>query len=85
MINREIWLPIKGYEGYEVSSFGNVRSLNYHRTGQTKVLSPGENGRGYLFVDLCKNGKVKHYFVHRLVAEAFIPNWFNDSQVNHID
>ncbi len=85
-MENEIWLPIKGYEGlYEVSSFGRVRSLNYHLTGQTKVLSTGDNGNGYLQVDLCKNGKRKKYSVHRLVAEAFIPNWFDDPEVNHRD
>ena len=82
----EIWKDIEGYEGlYQISNFGRVRSLNYRGTGQTKVLSPGEGGRGYLLVNLCKNGKTKKYQVHRLVAEAFIPNWFDDPQVNHID
>ena len=81
----EIWLPIKGFEClYEVSSFGRVRNLNYKRTGQTRVLSPYEN-KGYLQVDLCKNGKRKSYSVHRLVAEAFLPNWFDEPQVNHRD
>lgn len=83
----EIWKDIEGYEGlYQVSNFGNVRSLNYHRTGQTKVLSPAvENGGGYLVVNLCKNGKMKKYKVHRLVASAFIPNLFDDGEVNHKD
>lgn len=85
-MKKEIWLPIRGYEGlYEVSSFGKVRSLNYHRTGKTKVLNPGENGCGYFKVVLCKNRRVKQYLVHRLVAEAFIPNWFDYSEVNHRD
>lgn len=82
----EIWVPIKGYEGlYEVSNFGRVRSLNYRHTGQTNVLSPGENKRGYLKVNLWKMGKNNIYSVHRLVAEAFLPNWFDDPVVNHID
>lgn len=82
----EIWLPIKGFEGlYEVSSFGRVRSLNYHRTGQTRILVPAQKKNGYLQVALWKNGKGNYYLIHRLVAEAFIPNWFEDSQVNHID
>ncbi len=85
-MSREIWVPIKGFEGvYEVSSFGRVRSLNYRHTGQTKVLSPGDNGWGYLQVGLCKNGKGKSYLVHRLVAEAFLPNWFDYPEVNHRD
>lgn len=82
----EIWLPIKGFEGqYEVSSFGRVRSLNYKHTGQVRVLSQTKDKFGYLQISLYKNGKEKRYLVHRLVAAAFIPNWFDDPQVNHID
>lgn len=85
-MSREIWLPIKGYVGlYEVSSFGRVRSLNYNHTGHTKVLSPVEDGGGYLQVGLCKNGKCKKFKIHRLVAQAFLPNWFDDREINHID
>lgn len=49
----EIWLPvpIKEYsKDYEVSNFGNVRSLNYRGNGQTKILKPGKHTRGYLCV-----------------------------------
>ncbi len=82
----EIWIPIKGYEGlYEVSSYGRVRSLSYRRTGQTRVLNLEKNHFGYILVKLHKNGKGKTYQVHRLVASAFIPNWFEDEQVNHRD
>lgn len=82
----EIWLPVNGYEGlYEVSSFGRVRSLNYNKTGKKIILSPGKDTHGYLFVNLCKNGKIKNNRIHRLVATAFLPNWFDDPQVNHID
>lgn len=82
----EIWLPIKGYEGkYEVSSLGRVRSLNYHRTGQTKYMILQNDKYGYKCVPLRKNGKLRLHKVHRLVAEAFIPNWFDEPQVNHID
>lgn len=86
MINKEEWCPIRGLEGlYEVSNFGRVRSLNYRHTGQTKVLSPIEDKDGYLFVNLYKNGTHKMFKIHRLVAQTFIPNWFNDLEVNHID
>lgn len=82
----EIWLPIKGYEGrYEVSNIGNVNSLNYENKGYAKLLKPGVTKKGYLYVYLTKNGKEKKFFIHRIVAEAFIPNWFDYSQVNHID
>lgn len=82
----EIWLPIKGFEGlYEVSNLGNVRSLNYNHTGNTNVLKPIENKYGYFQINLWKNGIRKTVLIHRLVAEAFIPNWFNEPCINHRD
>lgn len=82
----EIWLPVVGYEGlYEVSNLGRVRSLNYNHTKQVRILNQHKTRKGYFLVDLWKNKKRKGYGVHRLVAEAFIPNWFEDQQVNHID
>lgn len=77
------WKRIAGYEDYEISDTGLVRSL---KRGGTRVLSPRKNGRnGYLFVSLCKEGKAKHIFVHRLVAEAFVPNPLGLETVNHKD
>ena len=79
----EIWKEIEGYDGlYEVSDKGNVRSRNYNHTGTTQVLQPGEV-RGYLQVGLNKNGKRKRFFVHRLVAKAFLENTQNLLEVNH--
>ena len=81
--DREIWATIKGYEGlYEVSNHGNVRSLKY---GKIRYLKPANNGNGYYFVNLSKNGIVKSFKVHRLVANAFIDNPLNLPQINHID
>ena len=81
--NKEIWASIKNYEGlYEVSNFGNVRSLKF---GKIRYLKPAKNQKGYYFVKLCKNGIVKYFKVHRLVANAFIPNPKNLPQINHID
>lgn len=74
-INNEIWKPVMGYNGlYEVSSLGRVKSLNYKRTGREQILKAGKNKKGYLYVILSKSGVRTKYFVHRLVAEAFIPN-----------
>lgn len=89
----EIWKPIKGYEGlYEVSNLGRVRSLDrcvVYANGQVhihrgKILRPGISN-GYMQVHLCKCGDMKQPLVHRLVADAFIPNPENLPQVNHKD
>ena len=72
---------IKGYEGiYGITSCGKVWS--YRRK---KFLTPGVNRYGYLYVNLWKDGKVKTYSLHRLVAEAFIPNPEKLPQVDYID
>ena len=82
----ERWRDIEGYEGlYQVSDFGEVRSLNYHRTGQTRDLKPRKNRYGYLQVSLCKDSKVKTHYVHRLVASTFIENPNNLPEINHKD
>lgn len=80
----EIFKDIKGYEGkYQVSNYGNVKSLNYHRTGKEKLMKPVQNTKGYFWVMLCK--PLKKFFIHRLVANAFIPNPDNLPCVNHKD
>lgn len=72
---------IKGYEElYGITSCGKVWSYK-----RQKFLKPRSNGKGYLQVNLCKNGMVKSYKVHRLVAEAYIPNPENLPQINHKD
>ena len=85
-MEEEIWKPIKDFEGYyEVSNIGRVRSLNYKRTGKEKILKNIEDYKGYLEVVLTKNGKRKQFKVHRLVAEAFIPNPENKPCIDHIN
>lgn len=77
----ETWKPIADYVGlYEVSNKGRVRNL---KTG--RILKPKNNRRGYLFVGLHKNGAVKNRYIHRLVAQAFIPNPNKLPEVNHKD
>ena len=86
-MEEEIWKPIKGYEGlYEISNLGRVKSLNYKGTGKEKILKNTENGKGYLFVDLYKNGKIKKFRIHRLVLMTFKPiEGMGKLDVNHID
>ena len=79
----ETWKDIAGYEGlYQVSDFGEVRSLKY---GKTRVLKTGKHRNGYLLVNLWKEGKRKHHYIHRLVAQAFIQNPNNLPCINHKD
>lgn len=90
----EIWRDIKDYEGlYQVSNLGRVRSLDHyakHGRGGLQlikgcILKATKYKNGYLCVMLCKNGIVKHHYVHRLVAEAFIPNPDNLPTIDHIN
>ena len=84
---REIWKPVVGYDSlYEVSSMGRVRSLNYRGTkGMVKELSYGKVNDTYSMVRLYKDTKSSPKLVHRLVAQAFVPNSFELPQVNHKD
>lgn len=77
----EIWKDIEGYEGvYQVSNLGRVKRFE---TG--RILKGVKNEYGYLLANLSKNNIRSTKRIHRLVAEAFIPNPQNKPEVNHID
>lgn len=94
---KEIWKDIEDYEGlYQISNCGRVKSIDHmreqlHLYGRMvntnykgKILKP-HNSRGYLRVRLFDRNKSKNISIHRLVAEAFIPNPNNYPQINHKD
>ena len=90
----ELWKDVKGFEGYyQVSTWARVRSLDRwvtYKDGRSRlcksfILPLRKNRKGYLRANLSKNGKTKSAFVHKLVAEAFIPNPLNLPVVNHKD
>lgn len=90
----EIWHPCVGFEThYEVSNFGNVRSIERmvrHPKGglkksPAKLLKQGKSKSGYYIISFCVDGIKSNQTVHRLVARAFIINELNKPQVNHKD
>lgn len=90
----EEWRPVVGHEGlYEVSNLGRVKSLERDcvtgRGGvqhlKERFLNTDKKKTGYFQVCLFKNGVRKYYLLHRLVAQAFIPNPLNLPEVNHKD
>lgn len=82
-MKKEYWKPVVGYEGlYEVSNWGRVKSLKF---GKERILKLFKDTSGYLCVKLCKNTNKCQFKVHRLVAEAFLPNPDNLPCVNHKD
>ena len=93
----EEWKSIEGFDNYEVSNFGQVRSLDrqewlhnrhenpYLRKRKGKILSQHMSNVGYMQVALYINGKMYAPLVHRLVAKAFIDNPNNFPEVNHED
>ncbi|MBO7079503.1 MAG: HNH endonuclease [Bacilli bacterium] len=92
-MNKEIWKDIKDYEGlYQVSNFGRVKSLEkkvWNRyefiVRKERILKTKNNSKEYCIVKLYKDNKHYNKKIHRLVAEAFIPNPNDLPQINHID
>lgn len=93
---QEEWRPVVGYEGlYEVSNLGRVRSVDRKRevsdTCKAACFYPSRIKKvvyrkdGRVAVALCKNGINRPHCIHRLVAEAFLPNPNNYPEVNHIN
>ena len=79
----EKWKLIKGFPNYKISNKGRIKSLNFARSGEEKLLQSTKIERGYLQVCLANNGRKEKFLVHRLVAEAFIPNPEKLPQINH--
>ena len=86
----EIWKDIVGYEDlYQISNMGRVKSLeriarNNHKIKE-KILTPNLNKGGYLRVHLRKDNYSYTPLIHRLVAQAFLPNPNNKPQIDHIN
>ena len=93
------WKNIKGYEKYyQVSNYGEIKAkrrvvydlidgeIQPTYVTKEKIMNPFDNGCGYLVVSLVdENGNRKNFYVHRLVADAFLENPNNLPQVDHID
>lgn len=77
----EVWKDIKGYEGiYQLSNLGRIKNIK-----RNIIRRPSGHNGGYQIILLCKEGVMRGFSIHRLVAEAFIPNPENKPEVNHID
>ena len=94
-MENEVWKDIRGYEKYyQISNLGRVRSLDRiikdEKNNRTfnikgKIITPTDNGNGYLIIGLRKNGKRNNKYIHRLVAEAFFDKCDGQEYINHID
>jgi hypothetical protein len=81
---KEVWKNIPNYKKYQVSNLGKIKSFAKNKQNG-KILKFSHNHKGYNQVILVKDKKPNNQLVHRLVAQAFIPNPNNLPQVNHKD
>jgi len=82
-MKEEIWKDVIGYEGhYRISNQGRVMSLKF---GKTRILKECNDGNGYMIVLLSKNNRKKNFFISRLVAQHFLPDWDKSLNVDHIN
>lgn len=85
-IEGETWEKIKGYEGlYEISNYCRVKSCIKRGSRNEIEMKPQLNNGGYKVITLLKCDIKRQYFVHRLIAQAFIPNHENKPFINHIN
>ena len=98
-MSEEVWKEVPGYDGkYFVSNHGRIKSMwrlkNLYSDGHVRknvrvykerLMTPTDNGNGYLIVSLKSDGKRLNRYIHRLVAELFVENPYNMPVVNHID
>ena len=78
---KEYWIEVKGHPRYRVSTLGRVKCVDYRGTGKEKICKLNKGGSGYLLVYI--DGFMK--YVHRIVAESFIPNQEQKPEVEHIN
>jgi len=80
-LKKEIWRDIEEYEvKYQVSNYGGIKNIQ-----RDNLLKPVKTKNNYLVISLYNKGKKKRFYIHRLVANAFIPNFNNLPEVNHKD
>ncbi len=80
---KEVWKDVVGYEGlYQISNTGKLKRVE---RGKENILQGKKDKDGYICVILSRNQNKKFYRLHRLIAEAFIPNPLNKPEVNHKD
>ena len=79
-MEEEIWKEIEWFDNYQISNLGRVKNIKFDR-----YVKPLLDNKGYLTVNLYKNGKMKRLLLHRLISIAFIPNPENKPCIDHIN